>query len=167
MELQRELGFRSREAIESMPSLKVWLMALRCGLPSQILDVTKGGRPRWMTAGLRWDAGALTVDPDFVHAGKNVPLAIAANVEVDTAKAIESLEMSFIPVMPRTISKKFEEPVFDLHLLTTFGRGGGQPVFVPALNPSMRPLKFMEFPLEARMKTMLLYRNSPLVVNVP
>lgn len=83
--------------------------------------------------GLRWDAAApRTVDPDFVHAGKNV-----------------SLEMGFIPVMRGTTYKKPDEPDFDLNLLTTFGRGGVQPLFVPALNLSIQPLKFIEFPLEA------------------
>lgn len=117
--------------------------------------------------GIRWDAGAFTVDLDFAHAGKNVSLAIAANVEVDTAKAIESLEMGFIPVMSGTTYKKPDEPDFDLDFLTTFGRGGDKPLFVPVLNLSMQPLKFMEFSLEAPMKATLLYRNGPLVVNVP
>ena len=31
----------------------------------------------------------------------------------------------------------------------------------------MQPLKFMEFSLEAPMKATLLYRNGPLVVNIP
>lgn len=117
--------------------------------------------------GVRWDAGAFTVDLDFAHAGKNVSLAIAANVEVDTPKASESLEMGFIPVMSGTTYKKPDEPDFDLDFLTTFGRAGDSPQFVPALNLSMQPLKFMEFSLEAPMKATLLYRNGPLVVNVP
>ena len=117
--------------------------------------------------GIRWDAGAFTVDLDFAHAGKNVSLAISANVEVDTVKAIESLEMGFIPVMSGTTYKKPDEPDFDLDFLTTFGRSALAPVFVPALNLSMQPLKFMEFSLEAPMKATLLYRNGPIVVNVP
>lgn len=46
MELQRELGLRAREAIQSVPSLKIWLKALKSGLQSQVLHGTKGGRPR-------------------------------------------------------------------------------------------------------------------------
>lgn len=117
--------------------------------------------------GIRWDAGAFTVDLDFAHAGKNVSLAIAANVEVDAARAIESLEMGFIPVMSGTTYKKPDEPDFDLDFLTTYGRRGAAPLFVPALNLSMQPLKFMEYSLEAPMKATLLYRNGPLVVNLP
>lgn len=48
MTLQREFGLRSREAIQSVPSLKTWLKALKTGLPSQVLHGTKGGRPRWL-----------------------------------------------------------------------------------------------------------------------
>jgi hypothetical protein len=48
MELQRKLGLREREAIQSPPSLKVWLKALKTGVPSQVLHGTKGGRPRWL-----------------------------------------------------------------------------------------------------------------------
>ena len=117
--------------------------------------------------GIRWDAGAFTVDLDFAHAGKNISLAIASNVQVDTAKAIESLEMGFIPVMSGTTYKKPDEPDFDLDFLTTFGRGGDEPLYVPALNLHLQPLKFMEYSLEDPMKATLLYRNGPLVVNVP
>jgi hypothetical protein len=117
--------------------------------------------------GVRWDAGAFTVDLDFAHAGKNISLAIASNVEVDMASAIDSLEMGFIPVMSGTTYKKRDEPDFDLDFLTTYGRGGDAPLYVPALNLTLQPLKFMEFSLEAPMKATLLYRNGPLVVNVP
>jgi hypothetical protein len=117
--------------------------------------------------GVRWDAGAFTVDLDFAHAGKNVSLAIASNVQMDAAKAIDSLEMGFIPVVSGTTYKKPDEPDFDLDFLTTLGRGGDVPLFVPALNLSLQPLKFMEFSLEDPMKATLLYRNGPLVVNIP
>lgn len=110
-----------------------------------------------------------TVDLDFADAGKNISLAIAANVEVDSAKAIESLKMVFIPVMSGTTYKKPNEPDLDLDFLTTFSRGvgGDKPLLVPALNLSMQPLKFMEFSFEAPIKATLLHRNVPLVVNVP
>lgn len=48
MELQRELGLRAREAIQSPPSLKAWEKTLKVGAPSQVLHGTKGGRPRWL-----------------------------------------------------------------------------------------------------------------------
>lgn len=47
MELQRELGLRAREAIQSCESLKSWEKALLAGTPCQVIHGTKGGRGRW------------------------------------------------------------------------------------------------------------------------
>lgn len=117
--------------------------------------------------GVRWDAGAFTVDLDFSHAGKNLSLAIASNIQMDTVKAIDSLERGFIPVMSKTTFKKPDEPDFDLDFLTTYGRSGDKPVYLPALNLTLQPLKFMELSMEDPMKSTLLLRNGPLVVNIP
>ena len=117
--------------------------------------------------GVRWNAGALSVGLDPNNARQNVSLAIAVNVKVNRAKAIESLEMGFIPVMSGTTYKKPNEPDFDLDFLTTYGAKGNKPIFVSALNLSLQPHKFMEFLLEAPMKATLLFRNGPLIVNVP
>ena len=117
--------------------------------------------------GVRWDSGAFTLDLDFAHAGKNLSLAIATNIKVDTTSAIDSLEMGFIPVMRKTTFKNPNEPDFDLDFLTTYGRSGDTPVFLPALNLTLQPLKFMELSLEDPMKATLLFRNGPLVVNLP
>ena len=117
--------------------------------------------------GLHWDDGAFTVDLDFAYAGKKVSLAIASNVEVEMARAINSLEMGFIPAMSWTTNKKPDEPDFELDFLTTYGRTGDAPLFVAALNLSLQPLKFMELSLEAPIMAALLHRNGPLVANVP
>jgi hypothetical protein len=117
--------------------------------------------------GVRWGAGAFTLDLDFAHAGRKLTLAIASNVYMDAASAIESLEMGFVPVASKTTFKKPDEPDFDLDFLTTMGRGGDEPVFLPALNLTLQPLKFMELSLEDPMKCTLLVRNGPLVVNLP
>jgi len=47
MELQREIGLRAREAIQSGESLKSWEKALLANIPCQVLHGTKGGRGRW------------------------------------------------------------------------------------------------------------------------
>jgi site-specific recombinase XerC len=47
MQLQRELGLRAREAIQSCESLKSWEKALTASVPCQVLRGTKGGRGRW------------------------------------------------------------------------------------------------------------------------
>lgn len=117
--------------------------------------------------GVRWGAGAFTLDPDFAHAGRNVTLAIASNVKMDAANAVESLGMGFIPVMSGTTFKKRDEPDFDLDFLTSRGRTGDEPLFVAALNLNFQPLKFMELSLEDPMKSTLLLPSGPLVVNIP
>lgn len=117
--------------------------------------------------GVRWGAGAFTLDLDFAHAGRRLTLAIAANVHMDATSAIESLAMGFVPVASKTTFKKPDEPDFDLDFLTTMGRNGDAPVFLPALNLTLQPLKFMELSLEDPMKCTLLVRNGPLVVNLP
>lgn len=117
--------------------------------------------------GVQWGAGAFTLDLDFAHAGRKLTLAIASNVKVDTTSAIESLEMGFVPVVSKTTFKKPDEPDFDLDFLTTVGRTGDQPVYIPALNLTLQPLKFMELSLEDPLRTTLLVRGGPLVVNVP
>jgi len=117
--------------------------------------------------GVRWGAGAFTLDLDFAHAGRRLTLAIASNIKMDTTSAIESLQMGFVPVASKTTFKKPDEPDFDLDFLTTQGRSGDAPVFLPALNLTLQPLKFMELSLEDPMKCTLLLRNGPLVVNLP
>jgi hypothetical protein len=46
VQLQRELGLRAREAVQSIESLKRWEKALERGERVRVLHGTKGGRPR-------------------------------------------------------------------------------------------------------------------------
>lgn len=117
--------------------------------------------------GVRWNTGAFTLDLDFAHAGKNLSIALPSNLKFDGRAAIDSLGMGFIPVQSNTTFKKPDEPDFDLDFLTTVGRTGDAPVFVPSLNLTLQPLKFMELSLEDPMRATLLTRNGPVVVNVP
>jgi hypothetical protein len=117
--------------------------------------------------GVRWTAGAFTLDLDFAHAGKNLSIALPSTVQLDGRAAIDSLGMGFIPVQSNTTFKKPDEPDFDLDFLTTVGRAGDEPVHLANLNLTLQPLKFMELSLEDPMRATLLTRNGPLVVNVP
>ena len=117
--------------------------------------------------GVRWTVGAFTLDPDFAHARKNLSIALPSNLKLDARAAIDSLNMGFIPVQSNTTFKKPDEPDFDLDFLTTMGRTGDKPVYLPDLNLTLQPLKFMELSLEHPMRATLLTRNGPLVVNVP
>jgi hypothetical protein len=117
--------------------------------------------------GAQWGAGAFTLDLDFAHAGRSISLALATDVQMDTASAIKSLQMGFVPVASGTTYKKNDEPDFDLDFLTTRTREADAPVFVPSLNLTLQPLKFMELSLEDPIKATLLTRQGPLVVNLP
>ena len=117
--------------------------------------------------GVRWTAGATTLDLDFAHAGRNVSLALPENLEMDTSAAIESLQMGFVPNQKHTSYKKADEPDFDLDFLTSRGRSGDAPVTVPRLNLTMQPLRFMELSLEDPIRSTLIARSGPIVVNLP
>lgn len=117
--------------------------------------------------GVRWAEGAMTLDLDFAHAGRNLSIAMPANTQVDTRGALESLQMGFIPVASQTTYKKPDEPDFDIDFLTSMGRAEDAPVHIPALNVSLQPLRFMEFSLEAPMPATLLTRSGSIAVSVP
>jgi hypothetical protein len=117
--------------------------------------------------GVRWTVADATVDLDFAHAGRNVSLALPENLPVDTPSAIDQLEMGFVPNNSRTSFKKADEPDFDLDFLTCRGRTGDAPVAVPRFGISLQPLPFMELSLEAPIRATLLWRNGPIVVNLP
>ena len=117
--------------------------------------------------GVRWSAGTATLDLEFAHAGRNVSLALPENLELDTKATIESLEMGFTPNQRNTSFKKADEPDFDLDFLTSRGRAGDAPVTVPRLNLTMQPLRFMELSLQDPLRSTLIARNGPIVVNLP
>ncbi len=117
--------------------------------------------------GVRWNTGAFTLDLDFAHAGRNLSVALPSNLTLDDRTPIDSLRLGFIPVRSNTTFKKPDEPDFYLDFLTSVGRSGDKPVYLPALNLTLQPLKFMELSLEDPMRATLLTRNGPIVVNVP
>lgn len=117
--------------------------------------------------GVRWVGGAMTLDLDFAHAGKNLSIAMQSDVRVDTRGALESLQMGFIPVVSQTTYKKPDEPDFDIDFLTSMGRRGDAPVHIPALNVTLQPLRFMELSMESPLPASLLLRSGSIAVNVP
>ncbi len=117
--------------------------------------------------GVRWSAGTATLDLDFAHAGRNISLALPENLKLDTTASIESLEMGFMPKQKHTSFKKADEPDFDLDFLTSRGRAGDAPVTLPRLNLTMQPLRFIELSLEDPMRSTLIVRSGPMVVNLP
>lgn len=123
--------------------------------------------------GVRWGETSRTQDIDFAHAGKNLAVALPADIEVQTHKAIESLNMGFLPVSGLSTKAGAtylnpREPEFRLDFLTTLHRGGDAPYEHPALHVMLQPLKFMEFSLEQVQQAVLFGSDGTVaVVNVP
>ncbi len=117
--------------------------------------------------GVHWAGNASTLDLDFAHVGRNVSLALPENLTIDVTAAIDSLQMGFVPNQSGTTLRKADEPDFDLDFLTTRGRSGDKPVFLPRLNIHMQPLRFMELSLENTMRSTLVTAAGPIVVNLP
>jgi hypothetical protein len=49
--------------------------------------------------GVRWNDGAATLDVDFAHGGKNISVALPADLRIDVHSALESLEMGLLPIV--------------------------------------------------------------------
>lgn len=121
--------------------------------------------------GVRWHEGGKTLDVDFAHAGKNISLALPANIHIDVHGALESLEMGFLPITQFSgkAGAQYRNPVdpeLRLDFLTCLHRRKG-PVVVPELNLALEPLKFMEFSLESPTQGCLLGRDYACMVNLP
>ena len=92
--------------------------------------------------GVRWSHGAATLDVDFAHAGKNVSVALPADLRIDVHGALESLELGLLPLT------------------------GKMPV-MPELNLALEPLKFMEFSLEGTTQGCVFSNAGACIVNLP
>lgn len=117
--------------------------------------------------GVLWQGGAMTLDLDFAHPGKNVSVAINADLRIDTHAAVDSLKMGFLPVNEGTRYVKEDEPDFDLDFLTCTHRGGDAPVKSRQLNVTLQPLKFLEFAMQDPIVSVLVTGGGPIVVNLP
>lgn len=122
--------------------------------------------------GVHWQEGLRTQDVDFAHAGKQLAIALPANIEIDVHAAIESLQMGLLPIQhidggtgatyldPR-------DPEFQLDFLTPLHRGGSEPYRHPQLGIQLQPLKFMEYLLQDVQQAALLSASGAVLVSVP
>jgi hypothetical protein len=122
--------------------------------------------------GVRWGEGERTLDVDFAHAGKNVSIALPADVQVDVHEAIMSLEMGLLPMAQFSgdVGAQYRnprDPELRLDFVTPAQRGRARPVRVPNLNVALEPLKFMEFLLEDATQGAILSREGAATVNLP
>lgn len=123
--------------------------------------------------GLRFAEGASTLDVDLAHAGRNISVALPANVQVDVHKALESLEMGFLPIaeLQGAAGATYlnpKDPELRVDFLTPLARGGvARSVRVPNLNVALQPLPFMEFLLQDTIQAALFCNEGAVAVNIP
>lgn len=122
--------------------------------------------------GVSWGDSSRTQDVDFAHAGRSVSIALPSNIEVDVHRAIESLEMGFLPIsgLAGKAGATYlnpKEPDFRLDFLTPRHRGGDAPIEHPRLHVTMQPMRFIEYSLENNVQVALFSAEGTGVVNVP
>ena len=106
-----------------------------------ILTVTHAFMAYQNLFGVTSKKGAATADSDFVHGAKSISLALPENAEINAVSTLESLHMGFIPNAQGTSLRKADEPDFDIDVLTSRGRTGEAPVFVPRFNQLFQPFR--------------------------
>jgi hypothetical protein len=121
--------------------------------------------------GVRWTRGTATLDVDFAHAGKNVSVALPADLRIDVHGALESLEMGLLPItqFDGKVGAQYRNPAdqeLRLDFVTPATRRG-KTVVMPELNLALEPLKFMEYSLEGTTQVCMLGRTGACTVNVP
>lgn len=121
--------------------------------------------------GVRWTDAAATLDVDFAHAGRNVSVALPADLSIDVHGALESLEMGLLPItqFDGRAGAQYRNPAdqeLRLDFVTSAPRRG-KPVLMPELNLALEPLKFMELSLEGTTQGCLIGRAGACTVNLP
>lgn len=121
--------------------------------------------------GVRWDDGAATLDVDFAHAGKNISVALPADLRIDVHSALESLEMGLLPIAQfngkaGSQYRNPEDQELRLDFVTSAARSR-KPVYMPELNLTLEPLKFMEFSLQDTTQGCVISRMGACMVNLP
>jgi len=121
--------------------------------------------------GVRWTAGERTLDVDFAHAGRNVSIALPANIRLSVHDALTSLEMGLLPIqqfsgVAGAQYRNPADPELRLDFLTPATRAG-KTVVLEELGLSLEPIKFMEFLLVGTTQAALLSRQGACIVNIP
>ena len=121
--------------------------------------------------GVRWLSSNLTMDVDFAHAGKNVSIALGANVKISVHDALSSLEMGLLPITEFSGKtgaqyRNPQDPELRLDFVTPQTRTGG-PVILPGLGLALECLKFMEYSLVDTTQALILSKEGGCIVNIP
>jgi hypothetical protein len=124
--------------------------------------------------GVRWASGDRTLDVDFAHAGRNISIALPANIRMSVHDAITSLEMGLLPVREFSGAtgaqyRNPDDPELRIDFLTSnTGRETVDGVVrIEGLDLVLEPLKFMEFSLEGTSQGTVFSGSGACVVNLP
>lgn len=103
--------------------------------------------------GVRWSGADQTSDVDFAHAGRNVSVALPANVQAQPHSALTTMQEGFLPLVQYRGAagasyRHRDEPEFQVDFLTPRVADDDEPVLVENLDVALQPLRFMEFSLE-------------------
>ncbi len=120
--------------------------------------------------GVRWESGLRTQDVD-IAATRILEVAVP-QAEADLPKALDSLNMGFLPVPG--LSPKSPETSFSVRgqalrvdLLTPAqGARSGKPIRIPRLKAAAQPLEFLEYVLEGSIAIPLV-NGGATMVNIP
>lgn len=122
--------------------------------------------------GIDFGDALLTHDIDFAHPGKNISIALNPGFSIDTAKAIESLEMGMVPISG--VNGKLgatyldpENPSYRFDFLTSKISEDDAPIEVPGITAALQPLKFMEFSMQDPVQAVVLSQEGCVLVNIP
>jgi hypothetical protein len=120
--------------------------------------------------GAKWTHGERTLDIDVAHAGRNVSVALPADLKIDAHGALQSLKMGLLPIveLDGSLGAQYRSPDAELRVdfLTSMTRSR-KPVTMPNLNVALEPLKFMDFLLEGTIQGCVFANSGACTVNLP
>jgi hypothetical protein len=119
--------------------------------------------------GIRWTSTDQTVDIDFAHAGKNISIALPANVRAEPHTAITTMPEGFLPLVQfrggaGATYRHAEQAEYQIDFLCPKHSDSDEPIHIPNLDVALQPLRFMEFSLEQVQQTTLIDSTGRCVV---
>lgn len=120
--------------------------------------------------GVHWGIPDHTQDVGFVHAGRNLAIALPSILKFDSDNAIKSLSMGFLPINGLTDKSGAtylspRDPEFRLEFITPL-HGEAGPYVHEDLGVRLSPSRFMEYPLERIQQAVIFSAEKAVIVNV-
>lgn len=123
--------------------------------------------------GIRWADSANTLDIDFAHPGPggNLALALPADVDANIHRAIEALDMGFLPSTTfggHATGSYASATDAGLRLdFLTPARRHTETVHAPNLGIHLQPMKFLDYLMEQSTQGIVVANVGAVIVNLP